>query len=127
VTATDLATVLVTMAGIAAFVVLLVVAIAMVRSLRELRATLEHVQRETLPALAALHQTAVEAGLEVERIDDLLETAESISATVEGASRLGYLAFRRPMISVVAAGRGVGRGMWRLVGGGRSRGERPAA
>jgi hypothetical protein len=119
VTADDLAVVLVTIAGIAAFVVLLVVALALGRSLRELRRTLDHVQAETIPLIAALHDTALEAGLEVERIDDLLETAESISATVEGASRLGYLAFRRPMVSVVAASRGVGRGMWRLVGGGK--------
>jgi hypothetical protein len=117
--ASDLAVVLVTIAGIAGFVVLLVVALSIIRSLRELRRTLDQVRAETIPLVAALHDTAIEAGLEVERIDDLLETAESISATVEGASRLGYLAFRRPVVSVVAASRGVGRGMWRLVGGGK--------
>jgi hypothetical protein len=117
--AADLATVLVTVAAAAAFIVLLVVALGLLRGLRELRGTLDEVRAEAIPALVALRLTALEAGLEVERIDDLLETAESISARVDGASRLGYLAFRRPVVSVVAAGRGIGRGLWRLVGGGK--------
>ena len=60
------------------------------------------------------------AGAEVDRVDDLLDTAETISATVDSASRLGYLAFRAPVIRTVALGKGIGRGARRLVG-------RPAA
>ena len=35
---------------------------------------------------------------------------ETISATVDSASRLGYLAFRAPVIRTVALGKGLGRG-----------------
>jgi hypothetical protein len=122
VSAADLAIVLATVAAVVAFVVLLVVSLQLARTARELRATLDEVRAEALPALAALHRTAIEAGLEVERIDDLLDTAESISARVDGASRIGYVAFRRPVVTAVATGRGVGKGMWRLVGGGKSDG-----
>ncbi|MBI2706113.1 MAG: hypothetical protein HYX32_12600 [Actinobacteria bacterium] len=125
-TAGDLATLLVSLVTFAAFVVLLVAVLSVLRTLRELRRTLDHLRAEALPAVAELRDTAVEAGLEVERIDELLTTAESIAATVEGASRLGYLAFRRPMIGLIALLRGIGRGLWRLVGGTRGRrGGRP--
>jgi hypothetical protein len=50
----------------------------------------------------------------VERVDRLLESAEAISATVEGASRLGYAAFTRPVIRTVAVVQGTGRGLRRV-------------
>jgi hypothetical protein len=115
--AADLATVLVSVVSFAAFVVLLIAVLSMLRTMRELRHTLDELRTQALPAVAELRDTAAEAGLEVERIDELLSTAESISATVEGASRLGYLAFRRPVVRVIAVLRGIGRGLWRLVGG----------
>jgi len=126
--AADLATVLVTVAAFASLMVLVVAVGSLLRTMRALRMTLDRLHAETLPAVVALRDTAAEAGLEVERIDELLTTAESISATVEGASRLGYLAFRRPFIRTVAILRGIASGLWRLVGGGRHnrRGE-PAA
>jgi len=63
-----------------------------------------------------LRDTVERPGAEVERVDGLLDTAESISATVDSASRLGYLAFRAPVIRTVAVGKGIGRGARRLVG-----------
>src|SRR5512144_1081420 len=108
-----------TAADLAAFVVVLVAVLSMIRSLRELRASLDRLQQEALPAVVELRDTATDAGLEVERIDDLLSAAESISHTVEGASRIGYLAFRRPFVRLIAISRGIGRGLWRLVAGGR--------
>lgn len=125
-TTTDLAALVVIMLCFAAFVVLLVAVLSMLRSLRDLREALDQLRGDVLPAVAQLRDTAARAGAEVERIDELLDTAESISATVEGASRIGYLAFRRPLVKVVALFRGVVRGLWRLVGGGRRpRGVRP--
>ncbi len=66
--------------------------------------------------MGELRDTVERAGAEVERVDDLLDTAEAISATVDSASRLGYLAFRAPVIRTVALGKGLGRGARRLVG-----------
>jgi hypothetical protein len=114
--ASDLAAVLVTVVVFAAFVVLLVAVQSLLRSLRDLRAALDGLREETVPLLTELRSTVDEAGAEVERVDHLLEAAESISATVDSASRLGYLAFRAPLIRVVALFKGVTRFLGRLVG-----------
>ena len=117
-TAGDLAAVLVSAVAVTAVVVLALVMQSMLRTLRELRAALDELTRETLPMLGELRDTVREAGAEVERVDHLLEAAESISATVDSASRLGYLAFRAPLIRVVAFWRGFGRFVRRLLGAG---------
>ncbi len=130
-TAGDLAAVLVTLVVFAAFVVLLLVTQGLLRALRDLRRSLGELRRETVPLLAELRQTVASAGAEVERVDDLLDAAETISATVESVSRLSYLAFRAPVIKTVAFWRGIGRFLRRLTGGGAAaehrRAERRAA
>lgn len=112
----DLAAVVVSVVMILAIVALAVLVQSLLRTLGEARETLERVRVEALPLLGEMRETVERAGVEVDRVDDLLETAESISATVESASRLGYLAFRAPVIRVVAFGRGVGRGTRALTG-----------
>ena len=112
----DLAAVVVSVVMIAAIVTLALAVQAMLRTLRELRATLEALRSDAVPLMGELRTTVERAGAEVDRVDDLLETAESISATVDSASRLGYLAFRAPIIRVVALGKGIGRGARRLAG-----------
>ncbi len=120
--AADLAVVLVTVLTVGAFVCLVVVVMNLLRTLRELRSTLESVQRTALPLVDELRDTVVQAGAEVDRVDDLLETAASIQQTVDHASRLTYVAFSNPLIKVVSFFRGVGRGTGRAVGrGGRRR------
>ena len=118
----DLAIVLVTVITVAAFVALIVALTTLLRTLRELRSTLDLVQREALPLVNELRDTVVQAGAEVERVDDLLDTAASIQQTVDHASRLTYVAFSNPLIKVVSFFRGIGRGTGRAVGrGGRRR------
>jgi hypothetical protein len=112
----DLAAVVVSVVMIVAIVTLAVLVQSLLRALAEARATLERVRIEALPLMGEMRDTVERAGAEVDRVDDLLDTAESISATVESASRLGYLAFRAPIIRVVAFGRGVGRGTRALAG-----------
>jgi hypothetical protein len=116
VSAGDLAAVIVSGVMVAAIVAIAVAVSSLRRTLAELRATLERVEREALPLMGELRRTVSSAGAEVERVDDLLDTAEVISATVEGASRVGYLAFRAPLIRAVAFARGIGRAARRLVG-----------
>ena len=112
----DLAAVLVSVVMVAAIVTLALAVQAMLRTLREVRSTLEALRGEAVPLMGELRTTVERAGAEVNRVDDLLETAESISATVDSASRLGYLAFRAPIIRVVALGKGITRGTRRLAG-----------
>jgi hypothetical protein len=118
----DLAAVLVVVVAFAAFVVVLVAVQALVRSLRELRCSLDQLHDETLPLLEELRATVRDAGAEVERVDHLLDAAESISATVDSATRLSYLAFRAPLLKVVAFFKGIGRFVGRLFGRRRSGG-----
>ncbi|WP_334142842.1 DUF948 domain-containing protein [Rhabdothermincola sp.] len=112
----DLAAVLVAMGVFAALVVLLYATQSLLRTMRDLRASVELLHRETIPLLEELRGTVREAGAEVDRVDHLLEAAESISVTVDSASRLGYLAFRAPLIRFVAFFKGLGRFARRLVG-----------
>ena len=56
-----------------------------------------------------LGDTVRNANAELERVDGLLGTAESISGTVDSASRLLYLAFSNPVIKAMALASGTGR------------------
>jgi len=120
VTAGDLAAVLVVLVAFGAFVLVLVAAQSLIRSLRELRRSLETLQAETLPLLRELRAAVRDAGAEVERVDQLLDAAESISSTVDSATRLSYLAFRAPLLRLVAFVKGFGRFVARLFGRRRS-------
>lgn len=112
----DLATVLVVVLAFGAFVVLLVALQSLIGSLRDLRRSLDALHDETVPLLEELRTTVQDAGAEVGRVDDLLDAAESISSTVDSATRLSYLAFRAPLLRFVAFFKGVGRFVGRLFG-----------
>lgn len=123
----DLAAVVVTVVALVAFAVLLVAVMVLWRTLGEMRAmvaelrdAISELQAEALPRMdemvGELRTTVVEAGAEVERVDGLLDAAETISARVDSASRLGYLAFRAPLIRFVAFFEGFRRGVARLFG-----------
>jgi predicted PurR-regulated permease PerM len=112
----DFAAVLVVLLAFGAFVLVLLAVQALVRSLRDLRQALDQLHDETLPLLAELRSTVHDAGAEVERVDQLLDAAESISATVDSATRLSYLAFRAPLLRFVAFFKGIGRFIRRLFG-----------
>jgi hypothetical protein len=115
-TAGDLAAVILSVVMVGVIVAMTLITQALLRTLRETRDTLEALRGEAVPLMGELRDTVERAGAEVERVDDLLDTAETISATVDSASRLGYLAFRAPVIRTVALGRGIGRGARRLAG-----------
>jgi hypothetical protein len=92
---------------------------SLTRTLRELRTTVEQLRTETLPLVGQVRGTVTQATAELERVDTLLGTAESIGATVDSASRLAYLFFANPVVKVLAFGAGSGRALRRL----RRRGE----
>ncbi len=56
-----------------------------------------------------MSDTVHAANYELDRVDDLLGTAESIGGTVDSASRLAYLAFSNPVIKGLAVASGTGR------------------
>ncbi len=119
--AVDLAAVVVTVVCLAVVVVLVLAAQALVRTLRELRKTIDELRSATLPLVNDLHKTVSKAGAELERVDKVIDRAERISTTVDVASRLTYKAFAPPLIKTVAIVKGVGRATRALHGGRRRR------
>jgi hypothetical protein len=95
-------------------IVLLVVLGSLIRTLKTLRLMLEELRQQTLPLLGEVRVTVGQATAELERVDTLLGTAESISATVDSASRLAYLTFSNPLIKALAFFSGSARAFRRL-------------
>jgi len=83
-------------------------------SLRALRQATEELRRATAPILVDVRDAVTQANAELERVDDLLVTAEQITATVDSASRLAYAAFSSPVIKTLAFTTGTGRAVRRL-------------
>ena len=107
--AADLAAVVVTIVCLAVVAVLVFAVQAHVRTLRELRLTVDELRSSTLPMVDDLHQTVTKAGDELERVDGVIERAERITATADVASRLAYRAFAPGLIKTMSAMAGVGR------------------
>lgn len=113
-TASELAAVVVAITSVVAVTLLVVALGSLTRTLKALRETVEDLRRETLPVVANLQEATRKANDDLERVDQLLVTAESISTTVDSASRLAYLTFSNPVIKVLAAASGTARAYRRL-------------
>jgi len=109
VTGTEVAAVIVAIASVVGVVLLGVALVSIVRMLRSVRDTVEQLRTETVPVMVELGETVRTANAELERVDELLGTAEAISGTVDSASRLAYLAFSNPVIKVLAVASGTSR------------------
>lgn len=99
---------------------LLVALVSVIGTLRALRETTDELRRGAVPLLADMRQAVAQANSELERVDGLLGTAESISSTVDGVSRLAYLAFSNPVVKILAFSAGTARAARSL----RRRGDR---
>jgi hypothetical protein len=108
-TATELAALIVAIASVAAVALLGVAISALLSTLRALRDTVEVLRSESVPVITELRDTVRQANADLERVDELLGTAESISGTVDSASRLAYLALSNPLIKALAFAAGTGR------------------
>ena len=114
--ATDLAAVIVAGCSVVAVVLLAVAMIALVRTLRAMRDVAHLLRTETVPVLDDLRETVDVANLEIERLDRLVTTAESVTGTVDSASRLAYVAMANPVIKGVAFASGTAKAARRLRG-----------
>lgn len=112
--ASDLAAVIVAASSVAAVVLLTVALIALTRTLRALREVAELMRTETAPVLGDLRDTVRTANHELQRFDRLVSTAESVTGTVDSASRLAYLAMANPVIKGVAFASGTAKAARRL-------------
>jgi hypothetical protein len=114
VSATDLAAVIVAIASVAAVVLLAVALVALTRTLKALREVANLMRTETVPVLDDLRDTVHSANHELARFDRLVTTAESVTGTVDSASRLAYLAMANPVIKGVAFASGTAKAARRL-------------
>jgi hypothetical protein len=112
--AMDLAAVVAATLSLVAVVVLTLAMVSMAKTLRELRTLIGDIQTEALPALADATAAVVEARGEIERVDGILDAAESISSRIDGASRVAYLALSKPVIKTAAVATGTRRAARRL-------------
>ena len=90
---------------VVAIVGLVVVAMAvqsLITTLRSLRTTVEDLREETMSAVAELRATVALANGEIERVDSLLDTAETGGARVEATSRLAWLVMRNPLVKLAS-------------------------
>jgi hypothetical protein len=114
VTAMDLAAIVAAVTSLAAVAALTAVVMRALHTLRDLQTLVAQVQDEMLPLLFEAHDAVRSAAEETHRVDGLLDTAEAISARVDGASRAAYVALSRPVIKTAAAATGAQRAARRL-------------
>jgi hypothetical protein len=90
-------------------VALVAVTLKLARTLRSLGAVVDDLNREAVPLLTDLQGDARKASRGLDRVDDLVGAAESVTRRVDGASKLAYFTFSNPVVKVLAVGHGVGR------------------
>ncbi len=95
---------------------LLVAVVMLVVAARQLRRETGELRRQTRAVLAALDGTVTDAARDLDRVDDLIGSAERITATVGSASRLAQAAWATPVIKVMALGAGTARASERMRG-----------
>lgn len=106
--------ILVTIVATVVVMLLLGVVWYLARTMRLLRAGADDLRRESLELLTEMRAAVGMANQELERADGLLGTAESISATVDSASRLAYMTVANPVVKVLAFGKGTRKAARRL-------------
>ena len=112
--AADLAVVVVTGCAVLATLAVLFVLQRALVTLRHVRTTLDELTERAVPLVEDLGRSVAEANAELERVDRLLGSAESISATVDATSKLAYRALSAPVIKPVAVTSGASRAARRL-------------
>lgn len=85
------------------------------RRTRELSELVLQLRTETVPLVREARTVVDHAATEMERVGDVLGSAEAVSATVDSASRLAYRAFSNPVVKTVAFGSGLSGALKRLL------------
>ena len=97
-----------------AVVVVLVALASLRREVARLRRVADDLTSRTVPLVADAHRVVEEAASEMERVGAVLDSTESVHATVDSASRLAYRAFANPVVKVLAVRAGAATGLRRL-------------
>jgi len=110
----DIAVLIATCAGVLVVGGLLVAVGSLRRQVAALGVVVDDLRRQTVPLVAEAHRVVDQAANEMERIDAVLESTESVHSTVDSASRLAYRAFANPVVKVLAIRAGAAGGVRRL-------------
>ena len=103
--------------------VLIASAVSLARTAAELRSLADELSEHAAAVLSDVEVPVKQARRELERVDDLVGSAEALSETVGSASRLAHAAMSAPLIKLLALRAGTARAGRRLRG--RPEGERP--
>jgi hypothetical protein len=106
----------VTVVATVAVIGLVLAALSLLRTARQLRALAEELTDHTAVVLGGVEVAMTRAQGDLDRVDDLLGSAEAINAAVGSTSRLARLAFSGPLIKVLALRAGTARASRRLLG-----------
>ncbi len=112
----EVAALVVAVAATIALGVLLAVVVALLRAVRELRGTVAHLRVESQAVVEELQEAVRGTNAELERIDNVLHAAESVTDTLDSASRLAYLTVGSPVVKGLAAATGANQAYRRFRG-----------
>jgi uncharacterized protein YoxC len=93
---------------------LLLALVQVVSTLRSLRRTVDALRSETVDMIAEMRGAVRDASYEVERVDALLTTAESVGDNLDSASRLVRRTVQNPVVKVMAFSTGTRRAVSRM-------------
>ncbi len=113
----EIAVLVASIASAAAVVGLLFTVRGLRREIRRVESISEQLQRQTVPLVADAQRVVDQAATEMERVGAVLDSTESVHATVDSASKLAYRAFANPVVKVLAVRAGAATGIRRLASG----------
>lgn len=87
-----------------------------IRAIAVFKRSVAEITDRTLPLIADMHASIKETSTDLARVDTLLDTADSITATMDTAARIAYNTVSNPVVKALSAGTGIARayrGFWR--------------
>lgn len=113
-TNTDLAAIVTIVVCLVAVMALTWVIATLLRVVRESAAVITELGTRAGELLGELEVTVTGARGELERVDDLIGSAEALASTVDSAARVGYFTVGKPVIKTMALAKGTSRAARRL-------------
>lgn len=104
------------MAATVVVALLATAAVSLARTAARLRDLASELSEHAEVVLGAVEETVVRARAELDRVDDLVGSAEALTQTVGSAGRLAQAAVSTPLIKIMAFGAGTARAGRRLRG-----------
>jgi hypothetical protein len=100
--------------SVLAVIGLLVAITSLRREVGRLRTVADDLRGQAMPLVVEAHRVVDQAATEMERVGAVLDSTESVHATVDSASKLAYRAFANPVVKVLAVRAGAATGLRRL-------------